>query len=116
MANVSWEKKYVEKVLENQLKCSFYTLFGLCFVETENQNAKALKVKFSHEMIDNALGQGCPKSGPWEKFLRPASGLITYVNYIAYGEENLAVVAIYFPDFLNFCTATNSKVTGFQTS
>ena len=49
--------------------------------------------------------------------MRPPSGfiIITYWSYIAY-EENLAIVDTYFPDVLNFCTATDAKVTGFQTS
>jgi len=59
---------------------------------------------------------GAPQVRPVGEFLRPPSGLITYLSYIAYDEENLAVVDTYYPGVLNFCTATNPKVTGFQTS
>jgi len=61
------------------------------------------------------LKQGCPKCGPWEEYLRPQSGFITYLNYIAYDEENLAVVDTFSPGVLIICIAINQKVMSFQT-
>jgi len=64
--------------------------------------------------ITKYLQQVCPKCGPREEFLRPLSGLKTYLLQVIL--LMMKILDRYFPDLLNFCSATNPKLAGLQTS